>query len=108
MTIQELRTILESINGFSNKVCYFAWPENEAPELPYICFYTSGSDNFSADNIVFHNINHFIVELYSRNKDPKTEVLVEAALNAAGIYWEKGWDYIEDERCFITAYQMEV
>lgn len=108
MTIGELKTILESIEGFSEKVCYFAWPESEAPELPFICFYTPDSDNFAADNIVFHNINHFYVELYSQYKDTASEALIEAALNRAGIFWNKDTDYIEDERCFITAYHMEV
>ena len=105
MTTQELKTILESITGFSNKVAYFVW-ESNVPALPYICFFTPSSNSFSADNITYHQSKNFRIELYTKRKDEATEKLVEDKLTYYDIYFTKESDYLEDEKCWMTLYEI--
>ena len=41
------------------------------PKCPYIVLQGMGSDNFSADGIVYHEIEDIDIELYCDKKDPK-------------------------------------
>ena len=51
-------------------VTYLMWPEKEAPDLPYICYYYPNSNDEPADNINWAHITALNVELYTQNKDP--------------------------------------
>lgn len=108
MTLAELYTALTGINGFSKKVVYRAWPVGEAPALPFICYLVEGSDNFGADDHVYKDILRVRIELYSENKDTTSEGAIEALLNSLYIYWEKDETYIDDERCYMIIYTIEV
>ena len=108
MTLAELTTILTGITGFSNKVAYRAFPENEAPALPFICYFVTGSDNTIADNRVFVPHQNVTIELYTRNKDVTSEELLESALNNASIPWEKFEDYISSEHCYQITYSITI
>lgn len=106
MTLAEVTAILES-SGLP--VVYRAWPQNEAPPLPWICYTEGGSNNDSADGIAYYVARSIRVELYCPHKNPASEAAVEAALNAAGIFWQKTEEtYIEDENCLETVYEFEV
>lgn len=87
---------------------YWSFPENEAPALPYITYFEDGSDNFGADNRVYHRRNRFSVELLTRYKDPSAEAAVEAALDAAEIYWKKTETHLDDEDAYEVIYDLEV
>ena len=52
MTLKELKESLESIddNAFVGKVAYRAFPVGKAPKLPYICYLSTSTNNFFADN----------------------------------------------------------
>lgn len=108
MTIAELGALLNGISGFSKKVTYYAWKEGSAPALPFICFFTPSSKSFSADGIVYYQTNEFKVELYSAEKDETSEGKIEQAFTNNNIYWTKGTDYIAEEKCYITVYEIEV
>ena len=103
MTLEELRDRLEA-TGLP--VAYRAWPEEEAPPLPFICYLVAYSNNFGADNRVYHRISHIQVELYTRQKDQQAEDKVEQALSS--FYWEKTEEYIDTERCYQILYEIEV
>ena len=106
MTLSALKTLLES--AMPGKVVYLAWPEKEAPALPYVCYLESDSDNFAADNIVYHARKKVQIELYSKYKDPTSEALIENALTSAGIFYESTDTYLEDEKCHERIYTIEV
>ena len=106
MTLAQLKTALSAV--LPDKVSYYAWPVGEAPPLPYILFYSVGSDNFGADNVVYHSRREVRIELYTRLKDLTTEAAVEAALTAAEIYWERDESYIDDEKVYLTVYEVEI
>ena len=103
MSLEELRAMLET-TGLP--VVYRAWPEGEAPPLPFLGYLAAYSNNFGADNRVYYNIRRIQVELYTKQKDPDTEDKVENALSS--FYWEKTEEYLDTERCYQILYEIEV
>lgn len=103
LSLSELKTLLSS-TGLP--VVYNAWQENDAPDLPYIVFLQTGSNNFAADNHVHFSMKEIDVELYTRVKSPEAEALVEAALSE--LYWIKTETYLDDEKCYEIIYEIEV
>lgn len=103
MTLPELNVRLQE-TGLP--VTYRAWPENEAPALPFICYLCTGANTLYADASVFHSWNNVRVELYTALKDLEAEAKVEAALH--GFHWEKSETYIDTERCYMILYEIEV
>lgn len=110
MTLAELKNILESAgnDAFKNKVAYRAFPVNAAPDLPFICFQCTQTDNFMADSVVCKVVQEMDVELYTDEKEPETEAALEAALTSAGLTWDKFEDYIESENCFMITYEVNI
>ena len=108
MTIAEMYTLLSGITGFKDKVVYRSFKEGSAPALPFICFYVDGTDNFNADDIAYLKRQTILIELYTDEKDPTTEALIETALDAAGIPWDYTESYIESESCYQITYEVEV
>lgn len=107
-TRAEIPGILNSIEGFTGKVTFYAWPENQAPELPYICFIFPDEGGLGADNINYKPITSVQVELYSRLKDTDSEAKIEAALTNNNIYFTKGSTYLDDQQAWMTVYSFEV
>lgn len=103
MNLEEFKTLLET-SGIP--VAYYAFPEGESPGLPFICFLVNGSNNFSADGIVYKKVNRIQVELYTKNKSIESEEKVETALSS--FFWEKEETYLEEEKCFEVIYELEV
>ena len=106
MTLQELKTALSAV--LPDKVIYNAWPIGEAPPLPYICYYSTGSDNFAADNVVYDSQRPVRIELYTKQKDLATEAALEAKLGLSGLYWTRDESYIDDEKVFLTIYEVTI
>lgn len=108
MTLAEINSILKSIPGFEKKVAYRAFPKGKAPSLPFICYLATQTNNFNADNHVYHVIQGVDIELYTRRKDYTSEAAVEAALNENDIIWEKYEEYLDDEEMYMITYEVEV
>ena len=108
MTLENIANILSNIQGFADKVVYYAWPEDEAPALPFICYWQTGTDNMEADGIVYHKVKQISIELYSKLKDTASEEAIEKALTDAEITYEATCEYIDTENCFKTTYEIEV
>lgn len=106
MTLQELNTALSAV--LPGKVVYNAWPVGEAPALPYMCYYSTGADNFGADNKVYNSNRNVRIELYTRSKDLATEAALEAKLTHEGIYWTRDESFIDDEKVFLTVYEVTI
>lgn len=110
MTLAEIKTMLVSILS-EDKIAYRMFPVNEAPELPYIIFNESTSNNFSSDNEVYVPVVEIIIEAYvdiEEGKDLGLEEDIEDALNGAGLVWSKDEDVIDSENMYLTTYTMEV
>ena len=59
---------------------YDHFAEGESPDPPFITFLLPGSNNFAADGRVYMKINEVHIELYTDEKNPETEALVEDVL----------------------------
>ena len=105
MTIQELYLGLSSLEY---PVAYSHFGEGDVPDPPYITYYYPGTDNFSADGIVYLPINEVDVELYDEKKNPEAEHKIEAFLTENGIFYEKQEYYIESEKMIQVIYEFEI
>lgn len=105
MTIEQFGDVLA---GTGLPVVYLSYGANDVPDMPFITYFEEGSDNFGADGKVYHNIREMRVDLWSVKKDIENEALIESALDAAGIFWNKECEADDDEHCQRTIYTMEV
>lgn len=106
MTLDSLYTLLNT--KFPGKVCYNAFPKNDAPVMPFICIVATNTNNFAADNRVYHKRQNVDIELYTKTKDLTTESTLEGVLDDAGIFYNATDTYLDDERCFERIYGIEV
>ncbi len=106
MTLEQVWTLLKGVEGFSEKVTYYTWPINEAPALPFVCFFEQQADTFPADNVAYYVRPRYSVEVYCKNRSPQIEALFEAAFTSAGIFFTKETEYLDDEKCQVTVYQI--
>lgn len=105
MTLAELYSVLTEVKL---PVAYQAFPADKAPEMPFIIYMELGSDNFGADNIVWHSATRIEIDLLCKKKNRETEILLETELTKAGIYWERESNHNDDEDCYVTTYNIEI
>jgi len=104
MTLQDISTMIESI-GLPYTYDFF--PNNEAPQLPYIVFNYPNRNDFGADNINYSKISILNVELYTATKDFELEKRVEAIFEQYGFFYEKNEAYIRNESTYQISYVMQ-
>lgn len=106
MTLAEMDTILRK-TGLP--VAYLGWPDDdpEAPSAPYICYAQTGSNNFAADGVVYFSARRIEAALYTRMQNETAHDTLEAALETAGLFWNKSQSYIFAEKVYETVYSME-
>lgn len=107
MTLEELYTVL---NATEIPVTYHSWSDSddERPSLPFMTYQVAYSNNFMADDKVYLPVNHVDIALYTAVKDLTAEGTLEAALDAAGLPWNKTETYLDSEKCFQIIYEVEV
>lgn len=105
MTYKEIATMISSIGL---PYTYDSFPNNIAPNPPYVVFNYPQSDDFGADNRNYVSIDVLNIELYTSEKDFTTEASLEAVLESNGLFYEKTEAYIRDERLFQISYVCEV
>lgn len=103
MTIQDFYELLAATKL---PVTYEVWRTDDVPPMPFITYRLANTNNFGADNKVQAVINHFEVELWTKDKEPQTEAVLEEAL--ANMYWDKDESFIAAENCFYILYDVEV
>lgn len=105
MTTQE---IYEGLKSLGYPVAYSHFAEGDVPDLPYIVYYFPGTDNFSADGIVYHQITEVDIELYTMKKDLEAEGKIENWMTENELFYEKSEYYIESERMLQVIFETEV
>ena len=86
---------------------YDHFAEGESPSPPFITFLLPGSDNFAADGKVYLKIDEVHIELYTDEKNPETEALVEEIMDAHEIFYDKTEVWIESEKLYEVLYSFE-
>lgn len=100
--------LLEMLGEMQIPFAYDHFAEGEAPEPPFICYLLPGSNNFSADGVVYFKVNEIRIELYTDTKDLSVEQAVEAVLDRHGFFYEKSETWIESERLYEVLYSFEL
>lgn len=105
MTTQE---IYEGLKSLGYPVAYSHFAEGNVPAPPFITYYYPGTDNFSADGIVYVPINEVDIELYSNTKNLDAERKIEDWLTMNGLFYEKLEYYIESEKMIQVIFETEI
>ena len=102
------RQIFEMVNEIGYNFAYHHFEEGQEPEKPYLVYLYPGSNNFSADGVVYQGFSKLDIELYTDKKDPVAEKKVEAVLKKHGLSYEKTESYIESEHMYEVLFETEV
>ncbi len=105
MTLEQFYQMLQ---GIELPIAYYAFPEGEAPPLPFLIYFEMNTDNFAADGIAYHEIKRMAVELYIQRRDLSLEKKIEKTFTENGIYWNKEFTYLDTEKCYEIIYEMEI
>lgn len=105
MTYQEVATMVESIGL---PYAYYQFPEGTGQAPPFVVFFYSQTDDQYADNSNYQRIVVLNIELYTSEKDFETEAVVENVFSDNGLSYYKESSYIDSEKMWQTAYEMEV
>ena len=105
MTHKEIAQMVASI-GYP--YAYFQFPEGTAQPCPYVVFFFVETDDLYADESNYQRIEKINVELYTDEKDFVAEAAVESVLSSNGLTYYKEENYIESEKMWQIAYEMEV
>ena len=100
--------VVSIINEMNIPFAYDHFAEGESPDPPFICYLLPGSDNFSADGLVYHKMQTVHIELYTDRKDPVTEANVENVLNKNRIFYNKSEVWIPSEKLYEVIYSFEM
>lgn len=100
--------LLEILKECGIPFAYDHFAEGESPDPPFICYLLPGSDNFSADGKVYYKKNEVRIELYTDTKDLAVEQMVEDALDAVCIFYDKSETWIDSEKLYEVLYQFEM
>lgn len=100
--------IIKILKGLGIPYAYDHFAERESPEPPFICYTLPKSNHFGADGKVFFKANQCNIELYTDDKDPAWEELVEVALEDEGIFYTKSELWIDSEKMYEVLYQFEL
>ena len=105
MTYKEIAAMIESIGL---PYAYYQFPEGTGQEPPFVVFFYSNIDDLYADESNYQRIVTLNIELYTREKDFEKEAAVEGILQNSGLSYYKEENYIDSEKMYQIAYEMEV
>lgn len=105
MTYIEIADMIES---FELPFAYYQFPEGTGQEPPFVVFFFSGIDDLQADNINYQRIVTLNIELYTREKEFEIEDSIEEVLKENEFSYSKEENFINSEKLFQIAYEMEV
>ena len=103
MTQKEFGDILAA-SGYP--VTYLAFPADDCPSMPFITFQETGSNNVSADGVVYQKVRRYQVDLFTEGKDETAEEALENALS--DFFWNKYQTVEDNEACQRYTYEIEV
>lgn len=107
MDENNMQDLMDLLSEMGLPFAYDHFAEGESPEPPFITFLIPASDNFSADGIVYLRVDVVHIELYTDEKNPETETLIETVLDGHGIFYDKTEVWIESERLYEVLYSFE-
>lgn len=109
MTYEEITQTVDDIAAAADCKCtYRQWPKDSAPDPDYILFYYLERDDMYADDEAYCKITALNLELYTNAKNIEKEQIVERAMHAADLTYQKSETYIDSEEMYEVLYETEV
>lgn len=105
MTLPKLKALLKTLGL---PVGYLQWAAGQAPDLPYILYYSDEDNNFFADDVVYSTGYAVTVEVYSQNRDLELEGRVKDLLRENNISYESYGDFLKSENMYLKAYEFDI
>ena len=102
-----MKDLIDLMEEIGIPFSYHHFAEGESPSPPFITFLIPASDNYAADGGVYVKIEVVYLELYTDEKNPETESLVETVLDRHGIFYDKTEVWIESEQLYEVLYAFE-
>lgn len=107
MTLSDIATMLAETNL---DFCYYSYPVNQAPSLPYLVYFFPGDDDFIADNSNYLDIRRLTIELYMELLDIDFTIAksVEDILKAHNLVYTVSNDVITSDQLYRVTFESEV
>lgn len=105
MTYKEVANVVKS---FGLPFAYYSFPEGTAQAPPFVCYFYVDSNDVFADDTNYQAVRPLNIELYTDTKDFELESQIETILKANNLTYHKQEAYINSERMWQIAYEMEV
>ena len=108
MNLTELKEVLEA-TGLPVAYSFFMESENNpVPAPPFIVYFVTDSENFIADNLIYHQVQDVQIELYTDKKDLEAESKIEAVLTESELPFATVETFIESESLFQKIYEVRL
>jgi len=108
MKLEELKIILEA-TGYPVAYSHFTETDNNPlPIPPFICYWVVYSANFSADNIIYKEIQNVQIELYTNLKDLAAEAKLQTVLNENELPFGTTETFIDSEMIYQKIYEVRL
>lgn len=105
MTYKEIADMISSVGV---PYAYYQFPEDTPQTPPFICFFYSNSDDVFGDDTNYQTILQLNIELYTNVKNFTLESSIEDVLKQNGLTYYKEENYLDSEKLYQIAYEMEV
>lgn len=105
MTYKEVAEVVKSIGL---PFAYYQFPEGTEMAPPFVCYFYTNTDDVYADDSNYQRIPVLNIELYTAEKDFDQEAALEKVLKDNGFSYYKEENYIDSEKMWQIAYEMEV
>lgn len=103
MTLSEFKAQLET-TGY--RVAYEHFAEDDAPDMPFICYIETHTTNTAADGKVNDIVRNLQAQLFTHKKDIEAEQKTETALNE--FYFSKECEFEDGEDCYRVVYSVQI
>lgn len=100
--------LLKMLKDTGLPFAYDHFTEGEAVDPPFICYLLPGSHNFAADGKVYHKVSIVHLELYTDEKNPSLEQVVEDVLDSGEVFYDKTEVWIGSEKLYEVLYTFEM
>lgn len=105
MKLSEFKQLLEVLDL---PITYHHWKKGQVPRLPYLVYYKTQSGGLKADDRNYFKQDVVVLELYSNEKDVKTEEEIESILDGNNIPYDAFESWIESEKMYEVLYEITI
>ena len=85
---------------------YHHFEEGHSPAPPFLVYWFPASQNYGADNLVYHRGSQVRLELYTEKKDLEIEEKIEAKLDSHSLFFDKEETYLDTEKLYQVIYHL--